>query len=207
VDFYPQSFLFGKDFLFMKDFLRHHKKAFIVFLFFLLVTAVSGLYLARPIGDKPGQPQTPSVVVQNQVVPEPSTSTPKEKALTKATAAVPTASVIEKVATSSATSSLPQATGQAYILYVGKIKYESAVPAKSTVYDLMLALEQRGDLNFKGQDWPGLGFFVEEINGVKNAAGNYWFYYINGKSAAVGITSYVLKANDIINWQYEKSKF
>lgn len=58
---------------------------------------------------------------------------------------------------------------------------------------------------FSGKEYSGLGFFVEEINGVKNNTqeGRYWIYYINGKKAQVGISSYILKPNDIIMWKYE----
>lgn len=100
-------------------------------------------------------------------------------------------------------------TGQKHALYVGEKKYEISVPENSTVYDLMNALKQRGDIDFQGKNSAGLGFFVEEINGVKNSASNntYWIYYINGKVAEVGISNYILKPNDVINWKYEKPQF
>lgn len=62
---------------------------------------------------------------------------------------------------------------------------------------------------FSGKEYTGLGFFVEEINGVKNSssANGYWIYYVNGQTAKVGISNYLLKSDDIIKWKYEKNIF
>ncbi|MEK7104171.1 MAG: DUF4430 domain-containing protein, partial [Patescibacteria group bacterium] len=77
------------------------------------------------------------------------------------------------------------------------------------VYELMNLLKARGDINFQGKTSLGLGFFVEEINGLKNNPNEnvYWIYYINNKAAQVGVSNYILKPNDIINWKYEKPQF
>lgn len=63
--------------------------------------------------------------------------------------------------------------------------------------------------SFFGKEYAGMGFFVNEINGIKNDASNnkFWIYYINGESAKIGISLYNLKQNDLINWKYEESKF
>lgn len=65
------------------------------------------------------------------------------------------------------------------------------------------------NFQFSGREYPSLGFFVEEINGIKNNPTNneYWGYYINGKTATVGISLYILKLNDLIKWQYVANKF
>lgn len=54
-----------------------------------------------------------------------------------------------------------------------------------------------------------MGEFVEEINGIKNnqATGEYWIYYINGESAKMGVSNYIIKPNDVIKWNYEKANF
>ena len=94
-------------------------------------------------------------------------------------------------------------------LEVNTEKYQTKARAGTTAYDLMNNLKATQGLRFKANDYPGLGSLVEEINGVKNdvKANKYWFYYINGKSANEGVTSYVLKNNDVITWKYEESKF
>ena len=60
-------------------------------------------------------------------------------------------------------------------------------------------------LNVKGTNFSGLGFFVDEINGVKAGNGYSWIYYINGVKATVGVSTYKLQKGDLIEWKYEKN--
>lgn len=62
---------------------------------------------------------------------------------------------------------------------------------------------ERDDFSFITSNHPSLGSFVEEINNMRGSIGKYFIYYINGKSADVGISKYVLKEGDIINWKLE----
>jgi hypothetical protein len=90
-------------------------------------------------------------------------------------------------------------------LIISGIKFDTAASAGSSVYDLMVKLREEKKIDFKGKDYSGLGFFVEEIDGVKNnQAGNNWFYYVNGQQAPVGVSSYKIKNNDVVEWKYEK---
>jgi len=78
------------------------------------------------------------------------------------------------------------------------IKTEEGV----NVYDAMKSISDES-FSFKATEHSGLGYFVEEINGVKGTPGKYWIYYVNGKEASVGISNYILKNGDIINWKQE----
>ena len=190
----------------MKKFIQSNKKILFVFLFFVFLASASGIYLkiglinnrnpkTAAIGNQDSPPeQTQTQISPDSQKPAIENKEPGDSALTKNT----TKNI----------SQTPEAV-QKHILYVGEKKYEIAVPENSTVYDLMNSLKQRGDIGFKGQTSTGLGFFVEEINGIKNSANNntYWIYYINGKTAGVGISNYILKPNDIISWKYEKPQF
>ena len=91
-------------------------------------------------------------------------------------------------------------------LFVGDKKYEISVPENSSVYELMEKLQQETDFRFSGKNYPEMGFFVEEINGIKNNPKNsqYWIYYVNNKSANQGISGLKIKQGDIIMWKYEK---
>jgi hypothetical protein len=93
-------------------------------------------------------------------------------------------------------------------LFVGDKKYETSVSGNSSVYDLMEKLQKETDFRFSGKNYPEFGFFVEEINGVKNNPRNfqYWIYYINGQEANMGISAMKLKQGDIIVWKYESSQ-
>ena len=56
------------------------------------------------------------------------------------------------------------------------------------------------------KDYPGLGEFVESINGVKPDQNHFWSYYIDGKPAQVGASSYKTKNSDQIEWILEEIK-
>lgn len=48
------------------------------------------------------------------------------------------------------------------------------------------------------------GEYIVSINDIKQADGYYWNYYINSKYASVGVSSYIVKENDIIKFNLEK---
>ncbi len=83
--------------------------------------------------------------------------------------------------------------------------YTTRVKAESTVFDAMKALqsEEKNKFSFHTKDYSSLGSFVDEINGTKGTPGAYWIYYINNEKASVGVSKYILKEGDIINWSQE----
>ncbi len=78
------------------------------------------------------------------------------------------------------------------------------IPKGSSVYSAMKLAQRAKKISFSGKEFSGLGFFVEEINGIKSDywKGMYWIYYINGKKANVGISSYIVSSGDAIEWKY-----
>lgn len=88
-------------------------------------------------------------------------------------------------------------------LIVSGDNYEIPFIEGDTVYTAMqrLQVENINNFNFKYREYPSLGVFVNEINGIKDGDGRYWFYYINKKEASIGISKYILKEGDIINWE------
>jgi hypothetical protein len=90
-------------------------------------------------------------------------------------------------------------------LAVKEKTYLVSLPQGSSVYDLMVEAQETSDFDFKGKEFPGLGFFIQEINGLEQSPrlGKYWIYYINGKKAEVGISAYTVNNHDIISWKYE----
>jgi hypothetical protein len=99
--------------------------------------------------------------------------------------------------------------GNKTILKINNTQHETILPKNSNVYDLMKKLSEETDFSFSGGEYSGLGYFVEEINGIKNnnKTGQYWIYYVNDESAKVGISNYIINKNDIIEWKYENSNF
>lgn len=47
------------------------------------------------------------------------------------------------------------------------------------------------------------GYFVTSINGVVGNGPKYWTFYVNGKEASVGASSYITKNSDKITWKLQ----
>ncbi len=217
----------------MKNFLQNNKNAIFLFFLFLSIALISGIYsnnknakeninLERDSASE--QPSSPSAQTQQPISTSSEQAAVKQRIernnsvqTTEPAQAVesekPGEALTAKENSTTTIPALPAApalpVGEKHSLYVGDKEYKIALKENSSVYDLMLALKQSGQLDFKGRNSAGLGFFVEEINGVKNNPrdNTFWIYYINGKAAEVGISNYHLKPNDIITWKYEKSLY
>lgn len=93
---------------------------------------------------------------------------------------------------------------------IGNGVYAVSVPEGSSVYELMNIIAEEDGFSFYGKDYgAGMGFFVEEINGKRQnpKEKKYWIYYINGEKAKVGISTYIVQLNDVIEWKYKASDF
>ena len=75
--------------------------------------------------------------------------------------------------------------------------------AGATLFDDLSQAGKAGTLVFSGKEYPGLGFFVAEIGDLKNGNGKNLIYYINGKEASVGVSTYVPQNGDIVEWKLE----
>lgn len=73
----------------------------------------------------------------------------------------------------------------------------------TTLYDALVQAKNTGAITFFGKNYPGLGFFVTDIGTLHSGNGKNLIYYINGKEATVGVSSYRLKDGDIIKWKLE----
>jgi len=88
---------------------------------------------------------------------------------------------------------------------VGDTLYPIVVPPSETVLSAMRTLALTTDFTFSGRDYSSLGFFVESINGKKQAGGYVWIFYMNGEKSSLGISSATLDPGDVVEWKYEKS--
>lgn len=99
-----------------------------------------------------------------------------------------------------------QDTIKATLIIQGQ-NYNTNIPEGKNVYEFMTFLSQENKeetrFTFKAREHSGLGYFVYEINGIKGKSGAYWIYYINGKEANVGISKYIVKNGDVIEWKQE----
>ncbi|EKE07222.1 MAG: hypothetical protein ACD_18C00150G0001 [uncultured bacterium] len=86
-------------------------------------------------------------------------------------------------------------------------KYEVIFAEENIVLkDLLDKLQTESDFSYSGVNYSGLGYFVNEINGLKNS-NKYWVYYLNGVSAKAGISIQKINSGDNIEWKYENSTF
>ena len=96
-------------------------------------------------------------------------------------------------------------------MVVGDRTYQLRFTTGEKLIDTMKKLQAMSDQPFSmtTKEYAGMGKFVEDINGIKNntTAGEYWGYYIDGISAQIGASSYILKEGDNIEWKYAKTTF
>ncbi len=85
-------------------------------------------------------------------------------------------------------------------------EYKAEVNPGSSAYTAMDTLKENGLITFSAKNFSGLGYFIEEINGIKNnpQTGFYWTLYINNQEAKIGVSGYIVKSNDVITWKYMK---
>lgn len=186
----------------MNNFINKNKKALVIFFIFLSLAIASYIYINQTAVIE-NQNYSPTQILDNKNQLD--TEQAQQESI------VPEENIKVFTPTPTPTSTPPEIelVGEQHIIYIGEKEYKILVPEKSTVYELMNLLKERGDIIFQGKTSAGLGFFVDEISGQKNSPSNneFWIYYINNKVAQVGVSNYILKPNDIINWKYEKPQF
>jgi hypothetical protein len=89
---------------------------------------------------------------------------------------------------------------------VGDKKYSVAITASESIDDAMRALAaQNSSFSFTEKSYPGLGQYVDTINGKASGNGYYWFLYVNGKVSNTGVSSTHLAPGDTVEWRYDRS--
>ena len=73
------------------------------------------------------------------------------------------------------------------------------VPIGQTLFEAMKSVPS---FSFNSQLYNGLGQFITGINGKQKGGGSNWFLYVNGQSATVGSSQYILKKGDVIEWRF-----
>lgn len=203
----------------MKIFLKKHRYHFIIWIFLLLTSLASTGYLwasQKTISIK-YWPKISTTASNNYLKQTTIGSTGRPAALTakqnqsvnQPTSSARTIAQTAANAPNTSTNSIASTDVITSTFYVNEQKYELTLAKNNTVQQAMNLLSQKTNFTFSGKQYATLGFFVDEINGLKNnpKTNQYWIYYINGQSANVGVSSYIIQPNDIITWKYETSKF
>lgn len=99
--------------------------------------------------------------------------------------------------------SLPSQNTKNITIIAGEEKINLSVPTNTLFYDALMQAKNEGILTVSGKNYPGMGFFVTDIGALHAGDGKDLLYYINNKEATVGVSSYVLKDGDILEWKLE----
>ncbi|MFA7653417.1 MAG: DUF4430 domain-containing protein [Candidatus Magasanikbacteria bacterium] len=193
-----------------------NKVLIIIFLLFLGVTAVSGAYLT--INNEQLTINKPNADEYPTLSPSPKNEGTNEEINNRAerdssVVSLPQNDSVTQSNNNTATDTkyLIQNTKYLVTLAINTTAYPLSVLPSTTVYEAMqlLQIDSRQPFQFSAKEYPSMGYFVEEINGVKNdtRSNTYWIMYVNGQSATVGASAYILKAGDRIEWKFEKAKF
>ncbi|EKD76331.1 MAG: hypothetical protein ACD_43C00148G0003 [uncultured bacterium] len=75
----------------------------------------------------------------------------------------------------------------------------------STVQAVMQQASRDCKFSYVGKKYSGLGFFVEEIAGLKQSKdnGKYWVFLVNGQKSQLGVSARTVEPGDSIQWNYE----
>ncbi len=113
-------------------------------------------------------------------------------------------SVIEtKTPTQTQAKPVPKEDIEKITVIAGTEKINLSVAPNTIFYDALVQAKNAGKIEFFGKNYTGLGFFVTDIGTLHSGNGKDLLYYINGKEASVGVSSYTLKDGDVIEWKLE----
>lgn len=179
----------------------------------VFLAVASGAYLLLPnTATAPKTTSSTPVVAQNlpweNVATDTAISEPTAKTTPKTAPDKPETPVASS-STATETPPTPPQNTLAVTMQINGQKYPLNLPEKSTAYNAMTQLVTDKKITAVFKEFSGLGYFVDEIDGVKTdkSAGKYWIYYLNDKPAQAGISQYILKNNDSLIWKYEVPQF
>ena len=86
-------------------------------------------------------------------------------------------------------------------ILAGDINVHISFKSGISLYEVMEEAREKKQIDFKGRNYPGLGFFVTDVGSLHEDNNQNLMYYINGQEAEVGISSYVPQDGDIISWE------
>ncbi len=92
---------------------------------------------------------------------------------------------------------------QSFTLNVGDFSLALNQVKGGTLYDALTEARDNGKISLVTKNYPGLGFYVTDIGSLHEVSGKHLIYYVNGKEATVGVSLYVLKDGDTIEWKLE----
>ena len=163
----------------------------------LLTTAVALIALRPSPHTTPAAPVAPTLAASTS--PLVSSSTVPDNVTVNEAPKPPRTPLPEPSATTT-TAPAPNIT-----LTAGADTFYIRIADGATVLDAMQIAASSTSFTYTGHDYPGMGVYVDSINGKQNGSGYYWFLYVNGVSSETGASQTVLHSGDVVEWRYEKS--
>lgn len=110
----------------------------------------------------------------------------------------------ETLSTQNTTTIHPDRKAIVASLSIASTTYPLSLVSGETVYDALNTVASRdASFVFKATLYPDLGYFIEEIQGIRNKHGTYWTLYVNDVYATQGASKTVIKDGDRISWKYQ----
>jgi len=196
-------------FLFMKEFILKYRVHVIILVVLLVIVLISGYLTFFKL--------SPFQLIQSDCTGQEciinfTTTTQEQKEVMNPTSTITKTNFVSKTITSTDKLVGVHEENNDIVPVILKIlnqEYSIKIAEHSTVYDLMKKMADESKITFSGNEYASMGYFVDTINGIKNdvKADKYWIYYLNGQSAKIGISNYIIQDNDLITWKYEKAQF
>ncbi len=90
-------------------------------------------------------------------------------------------------------------------LTVGTQHYTlSVLPGETLATAMQHLASTNPSFTYTTKEYPGIGLFVQSINGTISEKSYYWFLYVNGKQSSTGISATTIHPGDQIEWKYEQ---
>ncbi len=86
---------------------------------------------------------------------------------------------------------------------VNDVNFNLSLNKGNSLYEVLYEAREKNQITFSGRQYSGLGFFITDIESLHQGNGKNLLYYINDEKAKIGISSYIPKDGDIINWKLE----
>ena len=89
------------------------------------------------------------------------------------------------------------------VVEIGDTKINIPTTTGGSLYSALTSAQQNNQITFSGKNYPGLGFFVTDIGSLHSRNGKNLIYYVNGKEATVGVSSFIPQNGDVIVWKLQ----
>ncbi|NOX71294.1 MAG: DUF4430 domain-containing protein [Candidatus Micrarchaeota archaeon] len=66
--------------------------------------------------------------------------------------------------------------------------------------DVLSVLKTEHDVS--GKEYAGMGFFITEIDGVKQDEGHSWLFFVNGKPASASVDNTIVEEDVQIEFRF-----